>query len=289
MNRKALILSIAIAAAAMAACRKAPVTTPDVVVVDQAKIALDPQDKAWRNLPQHVSPLLLQDLVEPRQMKATTPDVTVQAMTDGQQVAFRLSWADDVVDDMPGVALFADACAVQLPRKTGPDLPAPQMGETGRTVEITYWRATWQAVVDGKRKDEITDMHPRAAIDHYPFRAKPLKEGSPEQMQMAAQYAPARALGNMMAGPRKVPVETLLAAGAGTLAPDPALKANGKGSHDAKAKRWAVVLVRPLPEALRATAQSQAAFAVWQGGLKEVGARKMRTGWIAVTRQVKKP
>ena len=47
-------------------------------------------------------------------------------------------------------AQFPDACAVQLPAKLEPTVPAPQMGEAGKTVEITYWRAAWQAVVDGR-------------------------------------------------------------------------------------------------------------------------------------------
>jgi hypothetical protein len=43
---------------------------------------------------------------------------------------------------------------------------------------------------------------------------------------------------------------------------------------------WAVVIVRPVPDGLTPGARTVVAFAVWDGGRQEVGARKMRTGWI---------
>jgi DMSO reductase family type II enzyme heme b subunit len=269
-----------------ASCSRAPKPTPDVVVVDQPRVALDPSDGAWKDLPEHVAPLLLQDMVDPRLMEASTTEVRVQAMTDGKDVAFRLSWADASKSDMPGPAKFSDACAVQLPRNAEPDLPAPQMGESTRPVEIAYWRAAWQAVVDG-RGDTIKDIQPNAAVDHYPFQAAPLEPGSPEQKEAALRYAPARAAGNTMSGPRSKPVECLIAEGPGTLSPDPSLTAEGRGSY--RQGRWSVVISRPLPEFLRANPRSQIAFAVWEGGHKEVGARKMRTGWVPLVRQQVKP
>ncbi|MCM2316122.1 MAG: ethylbenzene dehydrogenase-related protein [Thermoanaerobaculia bacterium] len=266
-------------------CKKAPKATPDVVVVERSAVTLDPNDRAWKGLPEHIAPLLLQDMVDPRLMTPSTSVVHVQAMTDGKDVAFRLSWDDATMNDLPGPAKFTDACAVQFPQKAGPDLPAPQMGEMGRQVEIAFWRASWQAVVDG-RGDTIKDIHPNAAVDHYPFEAQSLPPGSPEQKDMALRYSPARAAGNTMSGPRERPVECLIAGGPGTLTPDPTLKGNGKGKYE-KGK-WAVVISRPLPEVLRATPRSQAAFAVWEGSHQEVGARKMRTGWVPVVREQKK-
>ncbi len=286
MRRK--LLTVLFAVALLAACRAKQEITAEVVIVDQPAIVMDPADKAWNRLPKHIAPLLLQDMVEPRLMKASTPEVQVEAMTDGTNVAFRLTWPDETADSTPMLARFPDACAVQLPRKTEPDLPAPQMGEPGRPVEITFWRASWQAVVDGKRSDTIRDIYPNAAVDHYPFEAPSLPKGSVEQRETALRYAPARALGNMMAGPRQRPVETLVAEGPGTLSPDPVLRADGRGVHDAKTKQWHVVMVRALPDVLRATGRSQAAFAVWQGSQQEAGARKMRTGWVPVLRRGRK-
>jgi len=282
-----LLVSVAVLLALFAvSCSKAKKATPDVVVVDRPAVTLDPNDRAWNDLPEHVAPLLLQDMVDPRLMEASTSVVHVQAMTDGKDIAFRLSWDDATMNDMPGPAKFTDACAVQFPQKAAPDLPAPQMGEMGRQVEIAFWRASWQAVVDG-RGDTIKDLQPNASVDHYPFEAASLPPGSPEQKEMQQRYSPARAAGNTMSGPRERPVECLIAGGPGTLTPDPTLTANGKGKYG-KGK-WAVVITRPVPEVLRAAPRSQAAFAVWEGSHEEVGSRKMRTGWVPVVREQKKP
>lgn len=268
------------------ACKKAPVNTPEVVALDRPSIALDPADPAWKDLPAHVENLLPQDLVDPRLMQPSTATVRVQAMTDGKDIAFRLSWSDPSKSDLPGPAKFADACAAQLPKKAAPDLPAPQMGEARRAVEIAYWRASWQAVVDG-RGDTIKDIYPNAAVDHYPFEASPLPPGSPEQKEMATRYAPARAVGNTMAGPRTRPVECLIAEGPGTLTPDPSLQANGRGRWSDG--EWSVVIARPLPDTLKTTMRDQVAFAVWEGSHQEVGSRKMRSGWVPLLRKQAKP
>ncbi|WP_159318750.1 hypothetical protein, partial [Klebsiella pneumoniae] len=87
-----------------------------------------------------------------------------------------------------------------------------QMGETGKPVEIAFWRADWQAIVDG-RPDSITSIYPNASVDHYPAQAKPLENDPNAQQQAALRYSPARALGNNRAGPRDRPVEDMLAEG----------------------------------------------------------------------------
>ena len=220
-------------------------------------------------------------MVEPRLMKPSTAAVDVQAVTDGKKLSFRLRWADASRDDLPGSARFADACAVQLPGKSGQDVPNPQMGEPGKPVQITYWSAFWQATVDG-RPDNINAIYPGARVDHYPFEAAPLAPGSAAQKAMAERYAPARALGNHMSGPRAQPVQDLLAEGPGTLHPSPESVSSGGGRYDGQG--WSVVLVRPLPAGLGSTGGlSQVAVAVWKGENSEVGSRKMRSAWIPLS------
>jgi DMSO reductase family type II enzyme heme b subunit len=264
---------------------KPPAPTAEVVALWRGAIPADPADAAWQGAPPHIAPLLLQDMVEPRLLKASVAEVRVRAITDGTRIAFRLEWTDASKDDLPGPARFADACAVQLPAIPAGDIPAPQMGEKGKPVQITFWRASWQAVVDG-RGDSITDLYPRAAVDHYPFEAAALAKGSAAQKEMASRYAPARALGNPMAGPRQRPVEDLVAEGPGTLTPAPATGSGGMGKRTADG--WSVVISRDLPRGLGPGKRSQAAFAVWQGSQQEAGARKMRTGWIPLALQGKK-
>ena len=218
-------------------------------------------------------------MVEPRLLAPTTPEVLVRSATDGSRVAFLLEWPDATADDVAKPAQFTDACAVQLPGSVTADVPAPQMGEPGRQVEITYWRAAWQASVDG-RPDSISALYPGASVDHYPFEAPPLGNDPAAQQEMAKRYAPARAAGNAMAGPRQRPVEDLIAEGPGTLSPAPTQESTGSGQRTATG--WAVMLVRRLPAELAAGKRSQVAFAVWDGARGEVGARKMRSPWVPI-------
>ena len=282
--RTSLLLLLAVLVSV--ACQKAPPTsTAEVVVASRPSLPSDPNDSAWNDVPIHVAALIPQDLVEPRLLKPSTAEVRVRAITDGTRIAIRLDWTDATKDDLPGPARFSDACAVQFPAKLAAEMPAPQMGEKGKPVEITLWRAAWQAVVDG-RGDTIKDIYPSAAVDHYPFQAASLEKGSPPQREMETRYSPARALGNRMSGPRERPVEDLMAEGPGTLTTVPPASSDGRGRRTDTG--WSVLITRPLPEGLTPGRRSQAAFAVWQGVDQEAGARKMRTGWIPVVVEVKK-
>ena len=281
MRRRAFACLVLLALAGAFCGRGGPRISPsEVVVVRSATLPTDPGDAAWSASPVHPAALILQDMVDPRLLEVSTNEVRVQAVTDGSRVAFRLSWTDPTQDDTPVPAHFPDACAVQLPAKIERDVPAPQMGEAGKHVEISYWRASWQAMVDG-RKDMIEELYPGAAIGHYPFEAASLQPGSPEQQAMALRYAPARALGNPMAGPRTSPVQDLVAEGPGTLRPASTTRSDGRGRRTETG--WEVVITRPLPEGLGPGARSQVAFAVWQGAHEEIGARKMRSPWIPIT------
>jgi hypothetical protein len=273
---RAFLLCLAGAAACSGGTQRQ--TSPaEVRAVAAATLPAAPDDPAWAAVPVHVAALLPQDVVEPRVLAATTTAVEVQALTDGTQVAFRLAWAARERSDRTIPAVFSDACAVQVPAATGADVPNPMMGEAAQPVEISYWRASWQATVDG-RPDTLAALYPNARVDHYPFESASLAAGSPDQVAMARRYAPARAVGNTMAGPRDRPVQDLVATGPGTLRPAPRAVSTGAGK--ATPTGWSVVIVRPLPSGVRPGGRSQVAFAVWQGARGEVGARKMRSGWI---------
>ena len=266
-------------AIALAGCTKKapPLSDAEVKAVLEKSLPSTVEDKVWEQAPLHTAKLILQDMVEPRLMQASTSFINVQSVTDGRQIAFLLTWSDATMDDVPGPGRFGDAVAVQLPAATTADVPAPQMGEEGKPVEITYWSAIFQAAVNG-RKDDIQAIYPRAKVDHYPFEPPSLKPGSAEQQAMAKRYAPARSLGNPMAGPRTVPVQDLVAAGPGTLQAAEKTVSIGNGNH--AQGRWSVLLIRPLPNGAQAGERTQVAFAVWEGSHQEAGARKMRTAWV---------
>lgn len=286
MKRRHSILIPALMVLLIAAgCKKTPAPATEVIAVSAAQLPAGPADAAWDNAPEYVAKLIPQDLVEPRLAQPSTPEVRVQAMTNGIDIAFRLQWVDRDQNDTEKPGQFVDACAVQVPSKLTPNPPAPQMGEAGNSVQIAYWRADWQAWVNG-RADNIKSIYPNAEITHYPFQASPLAPGSAEQKEMAKRYAPADAVGNRRQGPRQSPVESLLAEGPGTLAPNPSLAVTGNGVRTQDG--WAVMIVRPLPDGLAPNARTSVAFAVWQGSNKEAGARKMRSGWVPLAIREKK-
>jgi DMSO reductase family type II enzyme heme b subunit len=261
--------TLLLVAVLLAGCQKAPPPpVTEVILTATASLPAEPNHAAWQNAPEYAAKLLLQDMVEPRQLKPTTAEVRVRALQNGKEVAFRLEWADATQNNTPGPAKFSDGCAVQFPAKADPTVPAPQMGEPGKPVEITFWTANWQAIVDG-RPDNLKALYPTAQIDHYPSEAA---KDADTQKEMAARYSPARALGNTRGGPRTVPVEDYIAEGPGTLTAVANSTSTGKAQRTATG--WAVVITRSLP------AGRQVAFAVWDGAQEEVGARKMRTGWI---------
>ncbi|MBI3786256.1 MAG: hypothetical protein HY270_22945 [Deltaproteobacteria bacterium] len=270
------ILSAALMLAACSPSAPPPPAT-EVVAARLATLPSDPNDAQWNQAPAFSAALLPQDMVEPRLLEASTDKVEVRALTDGKRIAFRLSWVDPTVDDLPGSGRFPDGCAVQLPEKTEADVPAPQMGEPGRPVHITFWRASWQAMADG-REDSIKAIYPAATVDHYPFEAAPLKDDPQAQQEMAKRYAPARAVGNDAAGPRTQPVQSLVAEGPGTIRPDADGQASGRGAHASQG--WNVVIERPAPAGVAPSQRTQVAFAVWQGAHQEAGARKMRSVWV---------
>ncbi len=270
----------AVAAALTLSCGEPTVPPPvEVMAVHREALPSDPGDAGWAGAPVYIAELLLQDVVEPRLLETSTPEVRVQAVSNGDQLALLLAWDDETKDDLPGAARFDDACAVQLPRITASDVPDPQMGEASKPVEISYWRASWQAVVDG-RGDTIRDLYPNAWVDHYPFEAAHLEPGSDEQREMALRYAPARALGNDRAGPRESPVEDLVAVGPGSLSRADSAQSDGSGRRSGDG--WEVVITRPLPDGLETGGRSVVAFAVWNGADHEAGSRKMRSAWISL-------
>jgi hypothetical protein len=268
-----------------AGCRKTPAPAAEVIAVPAVQLPAGPADAAWDTAPEYVAKLIPQDLVEPRLAQPSTPEVRIQAMTNGTEIAFRLRWVIRDASDTEKPGQFVDACAVQVPTKLMPNPPAPQMGEAGNSVQIAYWRADWQAWVNG-RADNIKSIYPNAEITHYPFQASSLAPGSPEQQEMTKRFTPAEAVGNRRQGPRESPVESLLAEGPGTLTPNPSLAVRGSGVRTQDG--WAVMIVRPLPGGLAPKSRTSVAFAVWQGANKEAGARKMRSGWAPLAVREKK-
>ena len=279
-----LALTLALVVAPLVGCRPAPPPpVNEVVALGADSLPLDPGDAAWQQKPEYLAELVPQDLVEPRLLTPSTLEIRVRALTSGGEIALRLEWVDATVDDTPGPGAFLDGVAIQIPRRLETSPPDPQMGQEGRPVDIAFWRADWQASVDG-RPDTLASLYPNAAIDHYPFEAEPLEPGSPAQQEVATRYAPAEALGNRRVGPRAQPVEDMVAEGPGTITTITAadgVRSRGRGVRTANG--WAVVIARPMPAGLAPNVRTTIAFAVWDGAAREAGSRKMLTIWVPLS------
>lgn len=255
---------IALCAAALLGCgettTKAPEAAKGLVIGKAATLPATPGDPAWQGVAPATVPLLPQDVTEPR-LTDGVKEVEVRALGDGTSVAWRLSWADPTQDDGLGVTRFADGCAVQLPGAGGPDVPDSMMGQPGRPVRITLWKAIWQAIAGGKEQT-IARLYPNALIDHYPH----------------GDHVAAAVSGNSMATlPGGRVTQDLVAEGYGSLSPAPEQTSKGAGAWaDGK---WSVVIVTAAPPSPR----SYAAFAVWDGAGRQTGARKMRSDWVGTT------
>lgn len=242
-------------------------------------LALNPNAAIWASAAPTTVKLVPQDLVIPKLLEPSVPEVQVRAISDASNIVIRLEWQDKTLDDRPVTGSFVDACAIQVPAVSEASVPVVAMGQSTRPVDITFWRADWQAVVDG-REDTITALFPNAAIDHYNPKAKPLEKNPAAQAEFALREAPARAVQPGRSGPREEPVEDLIGMGPADLRP--AAKNVSKGRGIRTALGWAVVLSRPAPKGFSASKPINIAFAIWEGSHDEVGARKMRSAWVSL-------
>jgi hypothetical protein len=92
-SRTVLVFSLLMLAAA-AACRKGPTASTEVVAIPVSVLPSDPGDPFWEKTPEYTAGLLLQDVVDPRLMQASTQQVRVRAVSDGSALGMRLEWTD---------------------------------------------------------------------------------------------------------------------------------------------------------------------------------------------------
>jgi hypothetical protein len=248
-------------------------------------VPASPTDAAWNAVPSLDVPLIPQSGVAPALTSASVASVSVQALHDGERIAFRMVWDDATHDVEAGRPdTFRDSAAIQFP--VGAAAPSICMGAAGQLSNIWHWKADWQEDIDHGFQD-LTRLYPNFFKDYYPYAAGsppfqfPQDFTSPE----ARAYSPAWAAGNPMTQPlRSTPVENLIAIGFGTLATHEQAEIDGRGVW--QDSRWSVVFTREL----RATASDLAgfdvggevatAFAVWNGSNEEVGARKQLSSFV---------
>ena len=214
------------------------------------------------------------------------PDLQVQALHDGKNIAVRMSWQDKT-DDRHSARneSFKDAVALEL--YSGDEEPFVGMGNKKSSIDVWFWDADHQG-------DPVTveDVYPNTVVDRFPFNEKVVT--NPEFDRKGTRTAnqpnislPARASGNP-----NFPKQ------GGTGASS--LKTNGPGSVTFRIPKsqivnahgvWAagrrtVVMTRSL--AVHSKAEGielkpgdsvSIAFAIWDGSQQDRDGKKLITIW----------
>jgi hypothetical protein len=256
----------------------APADTIEAIRVDSTGPLLDPQAMYWRKAPAVTVAMLPQTIVAPTQPQAAVHSLQVKAAHNGQWFGLLLEWADPTQSDRIVVDQFGDQIAIELPMHYDANaLPSPMMGNPGGRVSVMQWRAAFQH--DLQTGDPtIHDLYPNALIDTYPDQVLRATDARP--------YMGAVGLDNPISHARRSAVLDQMAEGWGSMTVKPVQDADGRGIWaDGK---WLVVISHPLwtggdndPD-LRAGGTSAVAFAVWDGGNREVGSRKAWAPWVTL-------
>lgn len=233
----------------------------------------DPSSPVWGGIPETSLLLFPQNITTPSLLAPTVEGLKVKAVHNGKWLALRLEWKDPAPDQTLETDRMSDACAVQFPVKEL-SKTSPFMGSKDFPVEIIHWKGIWQADVE-KGFQQVTDLYPNTWVDTHRFGNNV-----------------ARDVGNPLADfARKVPVEELMAEGFGTLTHQSRSDSSGWGKWENG--RWAVVLTHQLRTKDKGDPQfklgdkTSVAFAVWEGGKGNVGARKNYAPWTGFSLEEK--
>lgn len=220
----------------------------------------DPWDAVWERSSSLDLALSAQLVVAPR--GGTREALRARALHDGRRLFVLLEWRDATEDArIDGVTAYSDAAALQFPAASTAETPPLCMGSPTAIVNIWQWKAVWQTDAQQDLARIVTSK-PRAWADLYPYAGEPV-------------FAPARALGNLVARPDRVsPVEDLHAGQYGTLTTAKDQPVGGIGAW--RAGTWRVLFWRDLASGQDGDASFgvggagvDAAAALWDGSAAE--------------------
>lgn len=235
----------------------------------------DPAAAFWQEVPAKSVSMMAQPMIRPRPKETTTAEVAVQAVHDGSRLAMRFVWSDPEKSEAGRLGEFSDGLAVMFPMVAAEAPPPIFMGTKAAPVHIFHWRAQYQK--DNEvGKPTMRDLYPNLSIDMYPMEYADPGTADPP-LAAREQYSPGMAVGNPQSFP-KSGVDEIYAEGFSTSSVQESA-AVGRGEW--KDGVWTLVIVRPLARpggsSFAPGGSTFAAFAVWQGGQDEVGARKSVT------------
>jgi hypothetical protein len=238
----------------------------------------DPDAPYWRRAPAATVEMQPQVFATPFNGTPAVAELKVRAVHSEHWLAFLIEWQDPTKSDVLRADAFGDQVAVQMPVVHKKDVvPNPMMGGPEERVMILQWRAAFQRDIDVGDHD-IRALYPNAHIDVYPDEVLRVSD--------ARAYAGAVGLDNPISHPKRTPVLDQMAEGFGSMTVKAEQHADGRGVW--RDGLWRVAITHPLATEsesdphLRAGDESLVAFAVWEGGAREVGARKAWSNWLTL-------
>lgn len=223
--------------------------------------------------------MLPQVIAQPMNPRNAVAKIQVKAVYNDHWLALRLEWKDLSKSDRIVVNEFGDQVAVEFPIDYKPDAPpSPMMGNPGGRVNILQWRAAFQHDID-EGAPEVKTLYPNAVVDLYPDQVLRATD--------ARAYTGALGVDNPISRPKQSPVLDQMAEGWGSMTVKADQHADGRGEW--KDGVWRVVITLPLgTESINAPhfepdTSTVVAFAVWEGGNREVGSRKAWSNWVPLT------
>ena len=272
MIRHVLFALAAVAMIAAPAAAQAPLTA--------ARIAgsgpiVDPASPQWKNARPVRVTLLPQTVALPHHPDPAITQLSVRAVHNSGWIAFLIEWKDPNRSDRVILDNFGDQVAIQLPVDIKGATPSPMMGNPGGRVNIMQWRAAFQKDIDDGHPASIKDLYPNAWTDLYPADLLGATD--------ARAYTGALGVENPISRGLASPVLDQMAEGWGSMTVKPDQHALGRGVW--KDGQWSVVITRPMVSddtnapRLVAGDRTVISFAAWDGGHREVGARKSWAPW----------
>ena len=283
--------ALAVLGGAVAALHAVPVAAQDLVlraipIAGSAGPLVDPGAAYWKDAAAIKVPMEAQVITNPQNPDPAVKELIVRAAHNGQWLAFLIEWADPTKSDRIVVDQFGDQMAVEMPSSYKPgDMPNPMMGGPGERVHIMQWRAAFQHDMKNGGEPKIGDLYPYVHVDVYPDEVLRATD--------ARAYTGAVGVDNPISRPKRSAVLDQMAEGFGTLTVEPEQQSDGLGVWSDG--RWRVVITHPLAPGdpndptLAPGSETLAAFAVWEGGAREVGARKAWSNWVQLKLETAQP
>jgi DMSO reductase family type II enzyme heme b subunit len=127
-------------------------------------IPVSPDSKFW-NSPQGPTKTTIelgpQLITNPQWPDPFVKKVLISVARTETQIAVRLEWEDDSVDNGTGQSrLYTDQAAIMFPLNSNTEVPPITMGGEGFPVNIWQWKAVRQVTADAAKKDSNASLSP---------------------------------------------------------------------------------------------------------------------------------